>query len=54
MIPLPARIHGFLVGVIARVIHLLPPSMRGRLDAWARQRAHERALRRQRGSRDKR
>jgi hypothetical protein len=52
--PLPARVHGFLVGLIARAVHLLPASARGRLDAWSRRVAHERALRRQRGSRDKR
>jgi hypothetical protein len=48
-----ATVHTFLISLTVRLIDLLPPSVRGELDAWshrvARKRAQQRHQRRQQG-----
>lgn len=48
---MPGRVHGFLVDLVARLVHLLPRSAHSALDAWSLRVARKRALRRQRASR---
>ena len=47
MNPVPARVHGFLIDLLARMVRLLPRSVHSALDAWSSRVARKRALRRQ-------
>lgn len=49
-----AGVHTFLVSLMLRAVRLLPRPVRAALDERSRRQAHERALRRQRASQNKR